>query len=133
VQVCLIGKQNKLSTRRGACRRSPTGQCLRGPECLLLLLVSQFLGHELGLVQYKFGCFGRLYTDRAFARRDEVLVFERDLFSHGVDERDSTLGARNVDVLVHRGSRTPPRPFPWPHQHDSNRFWQPRFEFFKSK
>jgi hypothetical protein len=38
-----------------------------------------------------------------------------------------------VDVLVHRGSRTPPRPFPWPHQHDSNRFWQPRFEFFKSK
>ena len=42
--VCVIGKQNKP---HGACRRSPTGQCLRGPECLLLLLVSQFLGHEL--------------------------------------------------------------------------------------
>ena len=90
---------------------SPTGQCLRG---LLLLLVSQFLRRELALVQYIFGFLCVLYTERALARRLEVLVFERDLFSHCVDERDSALGARNVDVLVRRrAGRAPPRSFPW--------------------
>ena len=41
-----------------------------------------------------------LHTVRALAWLSEVLVFESHLFSHGVDERDSTLAARNVDVLV---------------------------------
>ena len=67
---------------------------------LPVLLVSQFLGHELSLEEYKLGNFGQLYTWGAFAWRCEVLVFESHLFSHGVDERDSTLAARNVDVLV---------------------------------
>ena len=71
---------------------------LERAECLLLLLlVSQFLGHELRLEEYKLCSFGQLYTWGAFAWSCEVLVFERHLFSHGVDERDSTLGARNVD------------------------------------
>jgi hypothetical protein len=82
---------------------------LERAECLLLLLlVSQFLGHELRLEEYKLCSFGQLYTWGAFAWSCEVLVFERHLFRHGVDERDSTLGARNVDVLVRRRRRDLP-------------------------
>ena len=81
--------------------------------CFFFLLVSQFLGHELRLEEYKLCSFGQLYTWGAFAWSCEVLVFERHLFSHGVDERDSTLAARNVDVLVRRRRRDLPiRPLP---------------------
>ncbi len=84
---CLGG----LALERGS------GQCLRGLEGLLLVLLSQFLvllsQFQLGLVQHRLLCCGRLNACWAFARRDEVLVFERDLLSCGVDERDSALGA----------------------------------------
>ena len=73
-------------------------------------LLSQFLGHELGLEQCRRTCHhhGRLRTHNlALARELKVLVFERHLCRHGVAQGDSTPGGMEVpgDAEEHERSR----------------------------
>jgi len=104
--------QGILQRHSGAFCRSPTGQCLRGPEGLLLLLLIQFIGHELRFVEYKLRRLCGLHTAGALAWGHEVLAFERGLVSNGVDERDSALWSTQCGCpCPPRVEEDAPRPF----------------------